>query len=143
MCSIFPPEELNHTVIKSPNDKNQYYLDMLPNGLKYIVVSNPEIDRSAVSLDVYVGFSDDPREYQGLSHYIEHTIFLGTQKYPEASCFDNFLNNNSGNSNANTSIESTNFHYDISNNALEESIMMFSEFFKTPLFTKELRIKCN
>ena len=138
MCSIFPPEELNHTVIKSPNDKNQYYLDMLPNGLKYIVVSNPEIDRSAVSLDVYVGFSDDPREYQGLSHYIEHTIFLGTQKYPEASCFDNFLNNNSGNSNANTSIESTNFHYDISNNALEESIMMFSEFFKTPLFTKEL-----
>ena len=138
MCYIFPPEELNRKVIKSPNDKNEYYLDMLPNGLKYIVASNPEIDKSAVSLDVYVGSADDPREYQGLAHCIEHTIFLGTEKYPETSSFDNFLNNNSGNSNANTSNESTNFHYDISNNAIEESIMRFSEFFKTPLFTKEL-----
>ena len=59
MCTIFPSSELNHTVIKSPNDKNVYYLDMLPNGLKYIVISYPELDRSAVGLDVYVGASDD------------------------------------------------------------------------------------
>ena len=137
MCTIFPSSELNHTVIKSPNDKNVYYLDMLPNGLKYIVISYPELDRSAVGLDVYIGASDDPREYQGLSHFLEHTVFLGSQKYPEATCFDNFLNNNSGTSNANTSTDSTNFHYDISNEALEESIKIFSEFFKSPLFSKE------
>ena len=138
MCSIFSSSELNHTVIKSPNDKNIYYLDMLPNGLKYIVISNPDIDRSAVGLDVYIGASDDPREYQGLAHFLEHTIFLGSEKYPDASSFDNFLNNNSGSSNAITNIENTNFHYDISNEALEESIIMFSELFKKPLFTKDL-----
>ena len=137
MCTIFPSSELNHTVIKSPNDKNEYYLDMLPNGLKYIVISNSEIDRSAVSLDVYAGASDDPRNFQGLAHCLEHTIFLGSKKYPDASGFDNFLNNNSGSSNANTGADSTNFHYDISNEALEGSIMMFSEFFKSPLFAKE------
>ena len=137
MCTIFPSSELNHTVIKSPNDKNVYYLDLLPNGLKYIVISYPELDRSAVGLDVYVGASDDPREYQGLSHCLEHLLFLGSQKYPEATYFDNFLNNNSGTSNANTSTDSTNFHYDISNEALEESIKIFSEFFKSPLFSKE------
>ena len=137
MCTIFPSSELNHTVIKSPNDKNVYYLDMLPNGLKYIVISYPVLDRSAVGLDVYVGASDDSREYQGLSHCLEHLLFLGSQKYPEATYFDNFLNNNSGTSNANTSTDSTNFHYDISNEALEESIKIFSEFFKSPLFSKE------
>ena len=137
MCTIFPSSELNHTVIKSPNDKNSYYIDMLPNGLKYMVISYPELDKSAVGIDVYVGASDDPREYQGLAHFLEHTLFLGSQKYPDASYFDNFLNNNSGTSNANTSIESTNFHYDISNDALEESIQIFSEFFKSPLFSKE------
>jgi insulysin len=110
---------------------------MLPNGLKYMVISYPELDKSAVGIDVYVGASDDPREYQGLAHFLEHTLFLGSQKYPDASYFDNFLNNNSGTSNANTSIESTNFHYDISNEALEESIKIFSEFFKSPLFSKE------
>ena len=138
MCSIFPPSQLNHLVIKSPNDKNSYYLDMLPNGLKYMVISNPELDKSAVGLDVYVGSSDDPREYQGLAHCLEHTIYLGSKKFPEASSFDNFLNNNSGNNNALTSVESTNFHYDISNDGLEGSIEIFSEIFKTPLFTKEL-----
>ena len=132
------PLKINKTVIKSPNDKNEYYRDILPNGLKYILISNPLIDKSAVSLDVYVGSSDDPREYQGLAHCLEHTILLGTKQHPDASSFNNFLNNNSGRSNANTTIESTNYQYDVSNEALEESISMFSEFFKTPLFNKDL-----
>ena len=76
---------INKQVIKSPNDKNEYYLDILPNGLRYILASNPEIDRSGVGLDVYIGAADDPREYQGLAHCLEHTIFLGSEKYPEAS----------------------------------------------------------
>jgi len=132
------PLKINKTVIKSPNDKNEYYRDILPNGLKYIIISNPLLDKSAVSLDVYVGSSDDPREYQGLAHCLEHTILLGTEQHPDASSFDNFLNNNSGRSNANTTIESTNYQYDVSNEALEESISMFSEFFKIPLFNKDL-----
>ena len=129
---------INQTVIYSPNDKNKYYRDILPNGLQYVVIENPSIDRSAVGLDVYVGSADDPREYQGLAHCLEHTILLGTKKYPEASSFDNFVNDNSGINNANTSLESTNYQYDISHEALEESISRFCEFFKTPLFTKEL-----
>ena len=129
---------INHTIICSPNDKNKYYRDILPNGLQYIVISNPSIDRSAVGLDVSIGSAEDPRDCQGLAHCLEHTIFLGSKKYPEASGFDNFLNNNSGSNNANTSLESTNYHYDISHEALEESISIFSELFKTPLFTKEL-----
>ena len=129
---------INHTIIYSPNDKNKYYRDILPNGLQYVVISNPSIDRSAVGLDVRIGSAEDPRDYQGLAHCLEHTIFLGSKKYPEASGFDNYLNNNSGTNNANTSLESTNYHYDISHEALEESISIFSELFKTPLFTKEL-----
>ena len=129
---------INHTIIYSPNDKNKYYRDILPNGLQYVVISNPSIDRSAVGLDVLIGAADDPRDYQGLAHCLEHTIFLGSKKYPDASGFDNYLNNNSGTNNANTSLESTNYHYDISHEVLEESISMFSELFKTPLFTKEL-----
>ena len=96
---------INHTIIYSPNDKNKYYRDILPNGLQYVVISNPSIDRSAVGLDVRIGSAEDPRDYQGLAHCLEHTIFLGSKKYPEASGFDNYLNNNSGTNNANTSLE--------------------------------------
>ena len=128
---------INHTVIKSPKDKNEYYYDILPNGLKYIIVSNKDIDKSAVGLDVYIGAADDPKEYQGLAHCLEHVIFLGTKKYPNASEFDDFLNLNSGYSNANTSLDHTNFHFEICNEQLEKGIDMFSEFFIEPLFTEE------
>ena len=129
---------IKHEIIKSPNDKNECYYDILPNGLRYIVVSNKDIDKSAVGLDVYIGSADDPKEYQGLAHALEHIIFLGTKKYPEASGFDNFLHFNSGFSNANTSLDHTNFHYEIKNEELEKSVDMFSEFFKEPLFKEEL-----
>ena len=128
---------VDHSVIKSPNDKNEYYYDMLPNGLRYILVSNKDIDKSAVSLDVYIGSADEPNEYPGLAHCLEHIIFLGTKKYPNASEFDNFLNLNSGFSNANTSLDHTNFHYEICHEQLEKSIDMFSEFFIEPLFSEE------
>ena len=130
-------KEINHSVIKSPNDKNEYYYDMLSNGLKYIIMSNKEIDKSAVSLDVYIGSSDDPKEYQGLAHCLEHVIFLGTKKFPNASEFDNFLNYNNGYSNANTSLDHTNYHFCINNEQLEKGLEMFSEFFIEPLFKEE------
>ena len=129
---------IDHSVIKSPNDKNDYYYDILPNGLRYIVVSNKDIDKSAVSLDVYIGSADDPKEYPGLAHCLEHIIFLGTKKYPNASEFDDFLNLNSGFSNANTSLDHTNYHFDISNDQLEKGMDMFSEFYFEPLFKEEL-----
>ena len=129
---------IDHSVIKSPNDKNEYYYDMLPNGLRYIVISNKDIDKSAVGMDVYIGSADDPKEYQGLAHCLEHMIFLGTEKYPKPSGFDDFLNKNSGYSNANTSLDHTNYHFEICNDKLEEGIDMFSEFFSKPLFANEL-----
>jgi len=129
---------VDHSVIKSPKDKNDYYYDILPNGLRYIVVSNKDIDKSAVGLDVYIGSADDPKEYQGLAHCLEHIIFLGTKKYPNPSEFDNFLNHNSGCSNANTSLDHTNFHFEISNEELEKAVDMFSQFYYEPLFSKEL-----
>ena len=38
----------------------------------------------------------------GLAHFLEHMLFLGTEKYPDPSSFDEFLNENSGYSNAYT-----------------------------------------
>ena len=81
------------------------------NRFQDIATENPSIGRSAVGLDLYSPSEEAPREYQGLDHCLEHTIFLGTKKYPEASSFDYFLLDNSGINNANTSIERTNFHY--------------------------------
>lgn len=67
---------------KSPSDRKNYRLVKLSNGLKVLLVKNPEVnpedgDRNssaAVALCVDVGSFDDPPEVQGLSHFLEHMV---------------------------------------------------------------------
>lgn len=127
-----------NSVIKSPNDNNEYYTSTLPNGIKYFIISDSEADKSAASINIAIGYLHNPVEIEGLAHFLEHTLFLGTEKYPGKNEFGEFLSKNSGSTNAYTSIDSTNFHFDISNEEIETGLDMFSQFFISPLFTKEL-----
>ncbi len=70
------------TIIKSPNDDRQYGALMLPNGLQVVLVSDPSLENSAASLAVGVGSAHNPKDQLGLAHYLEHMLFLGTEKYP-------------------------------------------------------------
>lgn len=67
-------------IIKSERDKRQYRGVELINGLKVLLVSDPTTDISAASMDVHIGSMKDPESLNGLSHFLEHMLFLGTQK---------------------------------------------------------------
>ena len=54
-------------------------------------MSDPDVHRSAAALSVGVGHLSDPIEKQGLAHYLEHMLFLGTKKYPEVGLFKKYL----------------------------------------------------
>lgn len=40
-----------------------------------ILISDPECDKSAASLNVNVGQLEDPEERQGIAHFLEHMLF--------------------------------------------------------------------
>lgn len=42
-------------IVKSPNDKRAYRGLVLKNEMKVLIVSDPETDKSAASLDVNIG----------------------------------------------------------------------------------------
>ena len=69
-------------IIKSESDKRSYKFLMLDNGIKVILISDPETDKSAASLDVHVGAALDPKPLYGTAHFLEHMLFMGTKKYP-------------------------------------------------------------
>ena len=48
---------------------------------------------------------NDPAEYQGLSHFLEHMLFMGTTKYPDESEYSEYMSANGGYDNAYTSEE--------------------------------------
>lgn len=121
----------------SPNDSNCYRNLTLANGLRVLLIHNPNAQKSAAALAVKVGHFDDPVERQGLAHYLEHMLFLGTQKYPNPGDFQQFINQHGGSNNAWTGTEHSCFFFDVSPNAFQKALDQFSQFFITPLFNVE------
>jgi hypothetical protein len=52
------------------------------NPAQVLLVSDPEAGDAAGALDVSVGSMADPVDHQGLAHFLEHMLFLGSTKYP-------------------------------------------------------------
>ena len=67
---------------KSPNDSREYQFLRLQNELKLLLISDPETEKSAASVNVHVGHTSDPDNVPGIAHFCEHMLFLGTEKYP-------------------------------------------------------------
>ena len=98
-------------VLKSPVDtKREYRALELSNELKVILVSDPATDKAAAALNVMVGSMSDPEHLPGLAHYLEHMLFLGTEKYPEENSYAKYLSENAGSSNAYTGNKINNGH---------------------------------
>ncbi len=110
--NIMSPRRLE--VVKSDEDKRLYRGLVLENGLRTLLISDPETDKSAAAVDVNVGHLSDPEELPGLAHFCEHMLFMGTEKYPDENEYGRFLSQHGGGSNAYTSGEHTNYYFDVS-----------------------------
>ena len=66
------------TVKGDPLKTKIYTLD---NGLKVYMTVNKETPRLQTYIAVRVGSKDDPHETTGLSHYLEHLMFKGTESF--------------------------------------------------------------
>ncbi len=116
-------------------EKKKFY--ELENGLKVLLVSTSNIKKSMVSLSVKVGSASDPVGQEGMAHFLEHMLFLGTKKYPQVGDYQEFFTSHQGSFNAYTATENTNYHFEIPHEHLVAAIDRFSQFFISPNFDKE------
>lgn len=124
-------------IVKHPLDKSQSKSFVLENGLKVILISDPSFNVSAASVSVEVGSLDNPIDRQGLAHFLEHMLFLGTEKFPDVDEYSTYLKNYGGYSNAYTAPDHTNYQFQVLPDGLEGALDRFSQFFISPLFTEE------
>ena len=117
------------------NDEAVYRRFTLDNGLKVILLSDPKLNKSSASLAVAVGSYTDPAGRQGLAHFLEHMLFLGTEKYPDEADYGNYLKTNGGYNNAYTAGDHTNYLFEIRHEAFEGALDRLAQFFIAPLFT--------
>jgi insulysin len=120
--------------VKSPNDDYQYRLLTLDNKMEVLLISDPEAPKAAASLDVLAGSADSPPDRAGLAHFLEHMLFLGTDKYPDAAEYERFITEHGGSHNAYTSFENTNYFFDVNADDLPVALDRFAQFFIAPRF---------
>ena len=84
-----------------------------------------------------VGSLNDPPHRQGLAHFLEHMIFMGSEKYPEESAYSDLISSNGGYNNAWTEYEYTNYQFQVDYTALEKTLDMKAWLFHRPLLKKE------
>ncbi|SPO41170.1 related to STE23 - Metalloprotease involved in a-factor processing [Pseudozyma flocculosa] len=115
-------------------DDMKYRLVRLANGLEALVIHDEKTDKSSAAMDIRVGHLSDPEELQGLAHFCEHLLFMGTKKYPRENEYSEFLSNHSGGSNAYTGMDNTNYFFDVGPEHFEGALDRFAQFFLEPLF---------
>jgi insulysin len=87
-------------------------------------------------MDVKVGSTSDPPDCLGLAHFLEHMLFMGTEKYPEENMYSKFIKENAGSDNAYTNLDNTCYYFDIANEHIEAALDIFAQFFVAPLFNQ-------
>ncbi|MCH8882347.1 MAG: insulinase family protein [SAR324 cluster bacterium] len=124
-------------IVRATQVEVEYRRLELPNGMKAILISDSEAERSAASLSVGMGSLSDPKNRPGMAHFLEHMLFLGTEKYPEPEGYQQFVTQHAGFTNAYTADDHTNYFFQVAHDGFPEALDRFSQFFAAPLFNPE------
>jgi predicted Zn-dependent peptidase len=105
----------------------------LPNGVRILTLKMPHVRSVSMGVWVNVGARDESPAENGLSHFIEHMIFKGTERrsaFQIAKEFDAI----GGQTNAFTSMETTCYHARVVDAHLETMVDILSDIFLNSTF---------
>lgn len=121
---------------KSPADEAIYKAIRLDNGMEVLLISDNKANKSLFSVGLPIGSMEDPHSQQGLAHYLEHMILMGSKTYPETNSLDGFLTKNGGRNNAYTAPDRTVYYLQVNHNAFDEAVARLSDAFAAPLLSE-------
>ncbi|GFQ04195.1 insulin-degrading enzyme [Phtheirospermum japonicum] len=97
------------------------------------VRKDPAQKKAAAAMCVGIGSFADPYEAQGLAHFLEHMLFMGSTDFPDENEYDSYLSKHGGSSNAYTETEYTCYHFEVKKEFLKGALTRFAQFFTSPL----------
>ncbi len=120
--------------MKTTESSLKYFTDVLPNGLTVVTVEMPHIHTMEVSMFVRAGLRFENEENNGISHFLEHMLFRGNQKYGDSISLNMEFENIGRDLRASTLGEYTQYGFSPHILQLEKGMEIFAEFFSSPTF---------
>jgi predicted Zn-dependent peptidase len=112
----------------------RYFKDVLPNGLTVVTVEMPHIHTMEVSMFVRAGLRFETEKNNGISHFLEHMMFRGNQKYSDSISLNMEFENIGRDLRASTLGEYTQYGFSPHISQLDKGMELFAEFFNSPTF---------
>lgn len=125
-------------MLKSAYDNRQFNYIELANGLRILLVQDPACVKSACSVTFKVGHFNDDKDCHGLSHLLEHMLFLGNAEFTEANAFNDFIATHGGSINALTGTEYSSYFYEIAAEYEQDALTHLYAMLTKPLFCESL-----
>lgn len=91
----------------------------LANGLKVVVIPDHRVPIVTHAVFYKIGSLDEKAGEEGLAHYLEHLMFMGTARFPKGA-FDRFVMAGGGTQNAVTRHDSTTYYQRMPRDALAQ-----------------------
>lgn len=109
-------------------------LTTLPNHLRVVTVGLPHLHTASLVLYVKVGSRLETAEDNGLSHFVEHMLFRGTERHPTSYDINFAFESLGGTLYAETGRDYSLFQVTLVPEQLEGGLELFGEVFAKPLF---------
>lgn len=100
---------------------------VLPNGLRVLTIPMPAFESATVMVMVGSGSRYETRQNSGISHFLEHMAFKGTQKRPNALDISTIIDGIGGEFNAFTGKETTGYYIKSVADKIEISMDVLSD----------------
>src|SRR6478672_11472511 len=111
-----------------------YNRTTLENGLRLLTAPMPGMRSASIAFFFPVGSRYESRQLAGVSHFIEHMLFKGTQRYPTAKSISEAIEGVGGSFNGSTSKELTSYTARVPGEHLEEVLHVLADMVRNPLF---------
>ncbi len=125
------------SILTTSQNNKRYHFFTLENGLKVMHYHQPEQAASYISTAVKGGHFYDPEDCQGLSHLLEHMLFMGSVHLPAPNQINEYIENHGGHMNAWTGTEYANFHFNCRSEALPSVLPAFADMLISPLLASD------
>src|SRR5262245_5769677 len=111
-----------------------YQLHRLENGLRIYLVPVPSFQSVSLSIFVRVGSRYERCAQAGVSHFIDHMLFKGTERRPSARIIAETIEGVGGMSNAYTSQEATVYYAKVAAPQASTALDVLADMVRHPLF---------
>jgi len=115
----------------------KYQRKILKNGLRVITIPMPSFESATVLTMVGAGSRYETRKNNGISHFLEHMAFKGTEKRPSAMEISSLIDGIGGEFNAFTSKEITGYYVKAAANHVELCLNLISDMLQHSKLAQE------